>query len=227
MKAYFQLLIFLFMVQTAWSQEAQLTITGKVLDAKTKEPLENATIEVKSRSIEFISLDGTFEFHLPSGSENDSLEISYIGYKPFKKRIGEIKNPENVYLQDYSIELRTVTITSRMLKLKDIERSLRRIKGNLYASETETTNGLYNLFLSYLEEHDQMELLKQCDYDLTAYDEEMKAFYKKYASPYVKSEDKKDSLSKDYTNYPAVNINHGAAIVFCKVAYRTVQYKSG
>jgi formylglycine-generating enzyme required for sulfatase activity len=201
-----------------------MNISGKVFDIKTKELLDNATVVIQSQSIEIISLDGSFEFHLSPEARNDSLEITHVGYKPFKKRIADIKSPENIYMEDYSIELRTVTVTSRMLNLKEIDRSLRRIKGNLYAYNTETTNGFYNLFLSYLEEHDQLVLLKQCDYDLSGYNEDTKAFYLIYSAPYKKPEDKKDSITKDYTHYPAVNVKHGAAVVFCQ--WLTEQYNT-
>jgi formylglycine-generating enzyme required for sulfatase activity len=108
------------------------------------------------------------------------------------------------------------------LNMKEIDNSLRSITGNLYAYETETTNGLYNLFLNYLEEEEQTELLKQCDYNLSAYDEETKAFYRKYVAPYQKPRDKKDTLTRDYTDFPAVNVAHGAAVIFCQ--WLTDQY---
>ena len=226
MKVFIPLLISMLIIETARSQENQITISGKVLDVKTKTPLSNATIEVKGQSLEMISsLDGTFEFRVTESAKDDSLEVSHIGYKPYKKRIKDVKSPEIILLQDYSTELKVVTVTSRSLSLKEIDQSLRQIKGNLYAYETETTNGLYNFFLGYLEEHGQAELLKQCDYDLSGYDAKTKTSYKEYTSPYKAPANKKDTTVRNYKDFPAINVSHGAATVFCQ--WLTEQYNSG
>lgn len=224
MKPVIPVFFFLLLSQISWSQENQLTISGKVLDAKTRGPLSYATIKVKAQALEFFSgSDGGFEFRIPKASD-DSLEVSHVGYKTFKERISEIESPVAIYLETDSIKLKSVTVTSRKLNLKEVDNSLRRIKGNLYAYETETTNGLYNLFLSSLEEKGQVELLKQCGYDLSAYDEKAKAFYIAYTASYKSPLNKKDTLTKDYTNFPVVNVSHGAAIVFCQ--WLTDQYNS-
>src|SRR5688500_14095571 len=138
MKALAPLLIFALTTHYALSQEALLNVRGKILDAKTKEPLPNASIEIKHHPIDGVSglADGAFEFRLPATSKSDSVEISHVGYKAFKKRVADIKSPEIILLEPYTTELKAVTITSRKLNLKDIDQSLRRIRGNLYAYET-------------------------------------------------------------------------------------------
>lgn len=225
MKVLILTLVFAAITGTVWPQEKYISISGRIADAKTKQPLSNASIEVKARSIELISgLEGDFEFRVPADAKDDTLEISHIGYKAFRRKISDIRSPVNISLEALSIELKTITITSRKLNLKEIDKSLRSIRGNLYAYETETTNALYNLFLNYLEEEGQTELLKQCDYDLSAYDEKTKAFYREYVSPYRKPRDKKDTLTRDYSDFPAVNVAHGAAVVFCQ--WLTEQYNS-
>jgi outer membrane receptor protein involved in Fe transport len=60
-------------------------ITGKLLDAQTKEPLIGATIAVKgTTTATSASLDGSFKLNVPEGA--DSLTASYIGY--ISKNIG-------------------------------------------------------------------------------------------------------------------------------------------
>ena len=57
---------------------AQTKITGKLLDAQTKEPLIGATVMVKgTTNAAAASLDGSFKISAPNGS---TLVISYIGY---------------------------------------------------------------------------------------------------------------------------------------------------
>ena len=203
---------------------AQSIIRGKVIDAKTKLPLSKATIKVKAQNIELSSgSDGGFDFNVNNGA-NDTLVVSHLGYKTFKQSLSDVSSPMTITLEDYSIQLRTVTITSRKLNLRHVDNSLRRIKGNLYAYETETTNGLYNLFLHSLKEDDQQELLKLCDFDLSGYDESSKKYYENYAALYQEPQNKNDTLVKNYTDYPAVNVRHEAAILFCQ--WFTEQYNN-
>jgi hypothetical protein len=219
----FAISLFLF-VLPASGQEKQ-KIIGFILDAKTKSPLSNASVEIKSQGFEMIStIDGSFEIFLPPLTKDDTLQISHVGYKTVKRKVGDINQNETIYLQDYSIELRSVVVTSRNFSLKEIDDGLRIIRGNLYAYETETTNGLYNLFLSWLEEQGHPELLKQCGYDLSSYSEKDKAFYTEYVSPFRKPLDKKDTTVKNYTKFPAVNISHSAAVIFCQ--WLTEQYNT-
>jgi len=54
-------------------------ITGKLLDAQTKEPLIGATVAVKgTTTATSVSLDGSFKFRVPAGTT--TLTLSYIGY---------------------------------------------------------------------------------------------------------------------------------------------------
>src|SRR5688572_5270246 len=97
-----------------WSQQSKLIISGKVLDAKTRSPLSHATIKVKAQSIEVISnSDGSFELRTSTDLKMDTLEISHIGYITYKKILDDIHTPATILLEDYSIQLKTLTITSR------------------------------------------------------------------------------------------------------------------
>src|SRR5688572_12187189 len=92
------------------AQQIRFFLQGKVLDAKTKLPLSSATIKVKSQGAESSSnSNGLFELHV-KGSDRDSLEISHIGYKTIKKKITELGNQEVFFLEDYSVQLKTLTI---------------------------------------------------------------------------------------------------------------------
>ena len=220
MKTFFSI----FLITFAAVAYGQSTLRGKVIDAKTKLPLSRATIKVRTQNVELSSgPDGAFEVQVKGGIE-DSLEVSHVGYKTVRKNLSDVTSPITVTMEDYSIQLRTVTITSRKLNLRQVDNSLRRIKDNLYAYETEMTNGFYNLFLHYLQEDDQQELFELCDFDLSGYDEKSKEFYKNYTTVYKEPQNKKDTLVKNYTDYPAVNIRHEAAILFCQ--WFTEQYNN-
>lgn len=73
----FLLLLFISLFTTGIAL-AQSVVTGKLLDAQTREPLIGATITIKgTTNATSASLDGTFKITAPSGS---TLVISYIGY---------------------------------------------------------------------------------------------------------------------------------------------------
>lgn len=211
------MIIFSLVFTFTQGQQNRRVIQGAVLDSKTKSPLSRASIRLKSQSVE-VAADaaGRFQIEITTASKQDSLEVSHVGYKTFKTSLHDVRSPMTILLEDYSLQLRTLTITSRKLNMKEIDNSLRKIKENLYAYEFETTNGMYNLFLNFLEEQDQQELLALCDYDLDAYDEESKKFYTTYGRPFKGQVNKKDTTERDYTEYPAVNITHEGAVLFCQ-----------
>ncbi|HWB63542.1 MAG TPA: carboxypeptidase-like regulatory domain-containing protein, partial [Chitinophagales bacterium] len=60
---------------------AQTHVTGKILDAGTKEPLIGATVLVKgTTTAASAGLDGTFRLTVPADQANGTLVISYISY---------------------------------------------------------------------------------------------------------------------------------------------------
>lgn len=76
----------IFLLGVVFASEAQrLTISGKVVDKETKEPLPFASLGVKGKSIGTITnLQGEFDFHLPSEFSNDVFIINMLGYKTYE-----------------------------------------------------------------------------------------------------------------------------------------------
>jgi len=81
-------LVFLFLITFEAASLAQaLHISGRVYDAKTKEPLIGANILVKGTNLGVVSDSrGKFEIRLPHFT-SATLVISYIGYKTVTKKI--------------------------------------------------------------------------------------------------------------------------------------------
>lgn len=76
LKGMVTLLALCFITTQAWSQ---LTVTGKVTDAGTSEPLIGVNILVKGTSLGTVTdIDGTYELELKEGTE--TLVFSFIGY---------------------------------------------------------------------------------------------------------------------------------------------------
>jgi iron complex outermembrane receptor protein len=73
------LFILLVTVCQVFAQGSEITITGKVLDSQTKEPLIGASVLAKGTSkATSVSLNGTFKLKLDDA--NATLVITYIGY---------------------------------------------------------------------------------------------------------------------------------------------------
>jgi len=88
------------------------TISGKVLDEKTQEPLFSATIKAGATGT-ITDFDGLFELAVAEGV--NQLEISYIGYETILKEV-EVKAGEKLDLEIVLSEtvnlLQTATVTS-------------------------------------------------------------------------------------------------------------------
>ena len=72
-----------------------ITVSGKVLDASNKRPLGFASIYINTSNISNVSnMDGVFSIKIPPSNRNDTLFISYLGYKSAKIAINSFNNKE-------------------------------------------------------------------------------------------------------------------------------------
>ena len=78
----------------------KITVSGKVIDKETKEPLTFASISLKGRSIGTISnLQGEFDFHIPNEFRNDFLIINMLGYKTFEAPIWTLLDARELIIE--------------------------------------------------------------------------------------------------------------------------------
>ena len=90
---------------------AQVRITGKIIDTVTHDPLIGATVLVKGTSAATSAgLDGTFKLNAPSGSQ--VLLVSYIGYVAKEIAVSDgTANVGTIRLSPNSSSIKEVTIT--------------------------------------------------------------------------------------------------------------------
>ncbi|NOT74848.1 MAG: SUMF1/EgtB/PvdO family nonheme iron enzyme [Cyclobacteriaceae bacterium] len=129
---------------------------------------------------------------------------------------------ENFLHREEEVPLAPPVIIS--LDLKKMEVSLRQVKDNLYAYNTEVTNAQYNLFLNYLKTNHLTDTYEKAKIDLSQYDKTSQAFfngYHTYLDPAIKT---RGSVTQrtNFRNYPAVNISYEGAIAYCE--WLTEQY---
>ncbi len=78
----------------------KITVSGKVIDKETKEPLTFASIGLKGKSIGTISnLRGEFDFHIPHEFRNDFLIINMLGYKTYEAPIWTLLDARELIIE--------------------------------------------------------------------------------------------------------------------------------
>jgi len=100
------------------------TITGKIFDARTGEPLTGATVQISHdghNEYTAARLDGSFSFkNLAAGDY--AITAKYIGYKPSEAKNVHVNNDiqaVNLYLEELSSQMNEVTVTAQGNKLSD------------------------------------------------------------------------------------------------------------
>ena len=108
-----KILIVLFLILNLSAYAQQITIKGKIVDAETNSPLQNANITVISKVNVGTYSDANGEFILSSIFKTDTLRISFIGYKSAEIYIRDI------YIQDpdvyYTFQLTKALIPSQTI----------------------------------------------------------------------------------------------------------------
>jgi len=100
MKYFFSVISTLLISISALSQDQYFMISGKIVDAKTKQPMPNASVFCQNTTVGTITnADGNFSLRLKNGGYD--LIISYTGYQTKSQRISN-GNPEN---ENMNIEL--------------------------------------------------------------------------------------------------------------------------
>lgn len=89
------------LILMGWQAYAQkITISGKAIDAETREPLPFATVGISGKSIGTITnLNGEFDFHIPEQYRNDIFVISMLGYQSFEAPVWSINTNSTVVFE--------------------------------------------------------------------------------------------------------------------------------
>ena len=86
-------------------------ISGTVLNASTKEPLPYATVALKKQMIGIVTNEeGRFDLYIPDDAQEDTLLISYFGFKHGLIALNSIRSPLEIKLQSSAVELQEVVV---------------------------------------------------------------------------------------------------------------------
>ena len=128
-------ILLLVLIPFVVSAQEKMTITGKVLDSGSKEPLAFATIGVKGMPEQMSSNQyGDFSLEIPTNYSKDSLLVTYIGYKNFTKKISDFEPSERIYLVEAYTLLKEVVISRKQLNLRAIDKDFRHIRSRRQCS---------------------------------------------------------------------------------------------
>jgi hypothetical protein len=121
-----------------------ITISAKVVDKETNEPLGYASVGLKSIAIGTISNgQGEFDFHMPAEYRNEVMVISMLGYKNFEAPVWSLTGvPQVIKLDKSPIMLEEVVVSDTMLAHDILDIALTRIEQN-YPMQPFLLDGFY------------------------------------------------------------------------------------
>ncbi|MEM6523811.1 MAG: carboxypeptidase-like regulatory domain-containing protein [Bacteroidota bacterium] len=125
--------------------QTHLTISGKLQDVETQEPLVFASISIVGEPIGTVSNSlGEFDFHIPASMESGKLVVSMLGYQNYEAAISSFIGRDTVILNlTKASQLLDEVVIRDSLSGGDIVRiALDRIDQN-YPSEPYLMDGFY------------------------------------------------------------------------------------
>lgn len=119
---------------TAFCTSAQkITLSNRVLDKVTLEPLPFASVGIKGKSMGTITNgQGEFDFHIPAEYRNEILVISILGYENFESPVWSLleSKPEFIGLNKSTTVLEEVVVTDSLLGGEIMKIALARVEKN-------------------------------------------------------------------------------------------------
>ena len=100
-----------------------ITISGKVIDSKSSQPLPYASSIVKKKSFATVSNEaGEYVFHIPRGSGEDTLLITFVGYEIKELAIQSINKSKlrEISLDPKEVFLKEVVASNKRLSASDV-----------------------------------------------------------------------------------------------------------
>ncbi|OFX89087.1 MAG: hypothetical protein A2W99_02210 [Bacteroidetes bacterium GWF2_33_16] len=118
-----------------------ITITGKIIDKETREPLPFANISILGKSIGTITNEeGVFTFKIPTLYKDEIFVCTYIGYKNSEIPVLDLALRNNtIYLEQDFLSIQEVIIRSNNPEAL-VKSAMERVKDNYYTQPYMMTN---------------------------------------------------------------------------------------
>lgn len=140
-----QYLLLALILISSISVAQDITISGKVTDAETKESLPFASVWIKGKTIGTITnAQGDFDFHIPAEFKNETLVISMLGYKDFESVVSllNVDEPLSIALENSLVLLNELVVRDSLTGGDILQHALSRIEEN-YPMQPFLMEGFY------------------------------------------------------------------------------------
>jgi hypothetical protein len=149
------------------SAQQNISISGKVINSKTKEPIPFVALLFKNTFLTQTDVNGNFEVKLENKYANDTIKITYVGFEKRYIPIVKYKNLTNVAIDlkpiDYNID--NVVIKGEN---KSAQSVIKKINTNIYKNYYHNPFN-YNIIITN-EQFIDKKSTKKSDIELTLYD---------------------------------------------------------
>ncbi|MEP3387704.1 MAG: SUMF1/EgtB/PvdO family nonheme iron enzyme [Reichenbachiella sp.] len=119
-------------------------------------------------------------------------------------------------------ESKTTKFIISEIDIKALDKEITKVKDNIYASISETTNEQYEVFLDYLNENGYDDLYQKAAINLSKYEGSSLGIHKSYHFDIRKNTKHKSGNNTDFSQHPAMDMSHEAAKIYCE--WLTTQY---
>lgn len=119
-------------------------------------------------------------------------------------------------------ESKPTNFTITEIDIKALDKEMTKVRDNIYASISETTNEQYETFLDYLIKNGYDDLYRKATIDLSKYDGTTLSLHKSYHFDLRKNNKYKSTNTADFSQHPAMDMSHEAAKIYCE--WLTAQY---
>lgn len=182
-----------------FAQTNLINISGKIIDSSTSQVLPSASISILAKSIGTTSnSSGYFKFLIPIESENDTMQISMLGYEAYKEVVRKLKNINEFKLIPKIYSIDEVNIKAYTAK-EIVKKAFKNVNKNYHQQPA-----LYNIFYRQFWKKDSIYV-----WALEA-DEDM--YYKGFQYSFAGLQFKTNNIRKRKSNFDGVVIHELDAI---------------
>ena len=140
-----KVLIFCLLLTTGFATAQKLTISAKVVDKDSKEPLVFATVGILDKPIGTITnMQGDFDFYVPAEYRNNNLIVSTLGYDNYEAPVWTLLENQNLVIEmkKSTTVLQEVVVTDSLKGGEILHIALSRIELN-YPMTPYLVDGFY------------------------------------------------------------------------------------
>jgi len=139
------LFIILFSLTVLGVKAQRITLSTRVQDNVTSEPLPFASVGIKGKSISTVTnLQGEFDFHIPLEYRNEILVISMLGYENFEAPIWSLleSKPLTIDMNKSTTVLQEVVVSDSLMGGEIVKIAMARVESN-FPMEPFLMDGFY------------------------------------------------------------------------------------